>query len=157
MTRCVSYLRLPREKQPTMTEADASFSLALMHQPSKCGRFLVGGPRGWKGWSAAADVASSSGSFICVGCTLQASVETRRRPLTPSERCRRGEILHSNEMQCVSRHKLMHVGKSLTKPEKQNRASGCKTLARNTRPSGVIANPTTTVAPVRVRGRGRRP
>ena len=70
MTRCVSYLRLPREKQPTMTEADASFSLALIHQPSKCGRFLVGGPRGWKGWSAVAQVVSSIDSFIVLRCSL---------------------------------------------------------------------------------------
>jgi hypothetical protein len=47
-----------------MTDADASFSLALIHQPSKCGRFLVGGPRGWKGCNAAVYVVSSSGSFI---------------------------------------------------------------------------------------------
>ena len=53
-----------------MTDADASFSLALMHQPSKCGRFLVGGPRGWKGWSAVAQVVSSSSSFILLCCRL---------------------------------------------------------------------------------------
>ena len=88
MTKCLSYLRLPREKQPTMTDADASFSLALIHQPSKCGRFLVGGPRGWKGWSAVVYVASSSGSFIfaalqaallsesCVAPTSEPAFET---------------------------------------------------------------------------------
>ena len=123
MTRCVSYLRRPREKQPTMTEADASFSLALIHQPSKCGRFLVGGPRGWKGWSAVVYVASSSGSFILWGCTalhtalLQMSLHRSFLALPPQKTC--------TVMRCtiVTRHKCMHVSKH-SKNKSTNRASG---------------------------------